>query len=60
MNSILENVPGLAVHQDDIIVFGANIKEHDERVMTILNVIETSGLKWNDGVLCLFCAHCLG
>lgn len=47
MSDILRDVPGVSVYQDDILVCGKNIAEHDQRLETVFNIIEKSGLKLN-------------
>lgn len=45
--SIIENLPGCANSQDDIIVWGTTKEEHDSRLRNVLTRIRTSGLKLN-------------
>ena len=43
----IQSLDGVAVYQDDIIISGIDVKEHDERLQQVLNIIEKSGLKLN-------------
>ena len=47
MSEILKDVPGVSVYQDDILIHGKDLEEHDQRLEQTLNVIEKSGLKLN-------------
>ena len=38
---------GCVVIMDDILVFGKNAEEHDERLQRVMETIKTSGLKLN-------------
>ena len=46
-SDILRDIPGVSVYQDDILVCAKNIEEHDQRLETVFNIIEKSGLKLN-------------
>lgn len=47
IGSILEGIEGQAHAQDDIIIWGRNEKEHEERLQNVVKAIEKSGLKLN-------------
>ena len=44
---MLEGLPGVEVYQDDIIVYGSCVEEHDARLNSVLETISKSGLKLN-------------
>ena len=48
MNELLEGLEGVVVYMDDILVYGSNMKEHDERLSKVLHVLKENGLKLND------------
>ena len=48
MNELLEALEGVVVYMDDILVYGSNMKEHDERLSKVLHVVKENGLKLND------------
>ena len=48
MNELLQGLEGVAVYMDDILVYGSNMKEHDECLLKILHVLKENGLKLND------------
>lgn len=43
----LEGLEGVEVFMDDILVYGANLAQHDARLDKVLNRIESTGLKLN-------------
>ena len=47
MTSVLEGLPGVEVYQDDIIVYGSCVEEHDASLNSVLEAISKSGLKLN-------------
>ena len=47
MTELLSGLSGVAIYQDDVIVSGADVEEHDLRLTRVLDVIEKSGLKLN-------------
>ena len=47
MTEMLEGIEGVEASQDDILVAGRTMKEHDEKLRKVLDVIQTSGLKLN-------------
>ena len=47
MSEILEGIDGIAVYQDDVIVTGSNLKEHDQRLNKVFHAIHKVGLKLN-------------
>ena len=48
MTEILEGIKGVEASQDDILVTGRTLEEHDERLTKVLDVIEEAGLKLNE------------
>ena len=48
MNELLEGLEGVVVYMDDILVYGSNMKEHDERLFKVLHVPNQNRLKLND------------
>ena len=47
MSDILSGLPGIVVYIDDILVFGSNRQEHDERLACVLDRLKTANLKLN-------------
>lgn len=47
MGDLFDGLEGVAVYQDDIIVTGSSLEEHDERLNEVLNIIKQAGLKLN-------------
>ncbi|XP_026020736.1 uncharacterized protein K02A2.6-like [Astatotilapia calliptera] len=47
MSTLLKGLEGTVVVMDDILVFGANKEEHDQRLGAVLQTIKASGLKLN-------------
>ncbi|KAK6181615.1 hypothetical protein SNE40_009437 [Patella caerulea] len=47
MSQLLDGLNGVLCHMDDILVFGSTLKEHDERLKSILKRLESSGLTLN-------------
>ena len=47
MNDLLRELPGVVLYMDDILVFGSNKAEHDQRLNRVMTAIENSGLKLN-------------
>uniref|UniRef100_A0A9J7ZHH2 Gypsy retrotransposon integrase-like protein 1 n=1 Tax=Cyprinus carpio carpio TaxID=630221 RepID=A0A9J7ZHH2_CYPCA len=45
---MLEGLEGTLCHADDILVFGATHKEHDARLLKVLNRLEQNGLTLNE------------
>ena len=53
MEELLEGLNGVECYQDDIIVHGRTVEEHDSILLTVLQRIKESGLKLNkQRVLC--------
>ena len=48
MNELLGGLEGVVVYMDDILVYGSNMKEHDERLSKVLHILKENGLKLND------------
>ena len=63
--SIIANLTGCIIFQDDIIVWGKTREEHDARLRSVLTRIRASGLKLNRhkcifaATSLTFIAHCL-
>ena len=47
MGKILEGLPGVLCHLDNILVYGTNMEEHDCRLKTVLEKIRSAGLTLN-------------
>ncbi|XP_015748527.1 PREDICTED: RNA-directed DNA polymerase homolog [Acropora digitifera] len=47
MTELLEGIDGVVVTQDDILVSGGTMAEHDERLNKVLRVVNDAGLKLN-------------
>ena len=47
MTEMLEGIEGVEASQDDILVAGRTMKEHDEKLRKVLDVIQKTGLKLN-------------
>ena len=47
VSDILSGLPGVVVYIDDILVFGRNYKEHDERLAAVLARLEAINLQLN-------------
>ena len=47
MSEALDNLEGIAIIMDDIIVYGSTASEHDERLKLVFDKIEDVGLKLN-------------
>ena len=47
MNEILQGLPGVVCHVDDILVTGKNKEEHDSRLHTVLKKLEVAGVTLN-------------
>ena len=47
MSELLSEMAGVSVYQDDILVYGKDVAEHDKRLEEVFNIIEKSGLKLN-------------
>ena len=47
MVKILHGLPGVEVYQDDIVVHGATMEEHDDHLKLTLQLITDSGIKLN-------------
>lgn len=45
MGETLEGLQGVAVYMDDIIVFGRDMSEHNERLQKVMECLESAGLK---------------
>lgn len=48
MEEILDGCAGVVVYQDDIAVFGSDMKQHDERLQAVLDKIKASNLELNE------------
>ena len=47
MNQVLSSLPGVLCLIDDILVYGRNIQEHNERLKAVLNRIQSAGITLN-------------
>lgn len=47
MSRILQGCEGVLCHMDDVLIFGANIEEHDKRVRAVLQRIRSAGMSLN-------------
>ena len=47
INETLESIEGVEASQDDILVAGRTMEEHDEKLKKVLDVIQEAGLKLN-------------
>ena len=47
MASMFEGLEGVAVFQDDILIFGRTMEQHDFRLKKVMSIISESGLKLN-------------
>lgn len=47
MSRLLEGVPGVVCHMDDILVHGKDLQTHDERLREVLRILQDSGLTLN-------------
>ncbi|KAJ1160879.1 hypothetical protein NDU88_001369, partial [Pleurodeles waltl] len=56
MERLLGGLQGIKVYQDDILVYGRDEKEHNERVRGVLQRLEKSGLTLKAGK-CKFNVH---
>ena len=48
MNKILEGVPGVICHMDDVLIHGTTREEHDQRVDEVMERIKRSGMTLNN------------
>lgn len=48
MTQILEGIPGVVCHMDDILVTGATLSEHDRRLEEVLSRLKTAGVTLNE------------
>ena len=56
MNKIIEGLKGVVCQMDDVLVFGSTQKEHDERLMALLERIKAAGVSLNKEK-CKFSVH---
>ena len=47
MGKILQGLPGVLCHMDDVLVFGRDIQEHDRRLEKVLQQIQAAGATLN-------------
>ena len=47
MSRLLEELDGVVCHMDDILVFGRNQDEHDNRIRKVLGRIQKAGITLN-------------
>ena len=53
MSRVLEGIPNVVCHMDDILVHGADVQGHDETLRSVLRRLQDSGLTLN-GTKCEF------
>ena len=58
MGKILQNLPGVFCHMDDVLVFGRDTQEHDMRLEKVLQQIQAAGATLNQEK-CQFCKSSL-
>ena len=56
ISQIINGIPGVDNLQDDIIIWGESMEEHNSRLITVLNRIRQSGLKLNKSK-CIYAAE---
>lgn len=56
MMTLLEHLKGVICVMDDILVFGSNQEEHDDRLIAVLKRLEQAGVTLND-TKCQFAKH---
>jgi len=49
MEKFLKDLKGVEIYQDDVVVHGATMEEHDQRLELAMKRIEESGIKLNSG-----------
>ena len=47
MADLFDGLDGVAVYQDDIIITGSSVQQHDQRLNKVLNIIQEAGMKLN-------------
>ena len=47
MSELLDGLPGIICNMDDVLIFGSNREEHDERLLNVLKRIEKAGITLN-------------
>ena len=47
MNNVLEGVPGVLCHMDDVLVYGKDNQELDSRLTAVLKRIKATGITLN-------------
>ena len=47
MNELLHGLDGVFTYMDDILIYGQDKAEHDERLNKVLKVLASAGLKLN-------------
>ena len=48
MNRMLEGVPGVICHMDDVLIHGTTREEHDQRVHEVMERIQRRGMTLNN------------
>ena len=51
MDQLTSNSRGVAVYLDDLLVSGANAREHLQNLQALLQCLQDKGLQWNLEVL---------
>lgn len=65
MSVLFRQQEGVEVFMDDILVHGKDDRQHEERLQTVLRILERAGLKLNKGKCCLrkrqlhYLGHCI-
>ena len=44
MEKVLSGLPGIKIYQDDILIFGKDVKEHDSRLRAVLSKLNSYNL----------------
>ena len=47
MSQLLESVPGVACQTDDCLISGETLEENDERLLQVLQKLESAGITLN-------------
>lgn len=58
MQQILIGLDGVVNHGDDILIFGKDKTEHDERLIKVLNILNKNGVTLNINK-CVFARTCV-
>ena len=47
ISELLEGLEGIVIYQDDILVHGSSISEHDQRLTQVMNRLKETGILLN-------------